>query len=99
MNEPAHRTVGGKVVHIERIEWAVIPDTSTVSNALTTGEIDWWGTPVSDLLPSLKKQKGIVFPVILVPSGHDRDHAVHPVASAVQQSGDPARDRARGRAG
>ena len=67
-NEPAERTAGGKVVHIERVEWAVIPDTSTVASALTRGEVDWWGTPVSDLLPSLKKQKGIVFPV-LVPTG------------------------------
>jgi peptide/nickel transport system substrate-binding protein len=67
-DEPADRTAGGKVAHIERVEWAVIPDTSTVAGALINGEIDWWGTPVSDLLPMLKKAKGVVLPV-LVPTG------------------------------
>jgi peptide/nickel transport system substrate-binding protein len=67
-DEPCERTAGGKVVHIDRVEWAVIPDTSTVANALINGEIDWWGTPVSDLLPMLRKSKDIAFPV-LVPTG------------------------------
>ena len=32
-NEPASRTAGCKVVHIERVGWAVIPDTPMASNA------------------------------------------------------------------
>ena len=67
-NEKAERTAGGKVVHIERVEWSIIPDTSTVASALTSGEIDWWGTPSVDLLPLLKKSPQVVFPV-LVPTG------------------------------
>ena len=41
--EPADRTAGGKVVHIERVEWSIVPDTATVASALTTGEVHWWG--------------------------------------------------------
>ncbi len=66
--EPAERTAGGKVVHVERVEWAIIPDTSTVANALTSGEVDWWATPSTDLLPLLRKSRNIVFP-IMVPTG------------------------------
>jgi len=50
------------------VEWAIVPDTATVASALTAGEIDWWGTPTADLLPLLRKAKGLAFPV-LVPSG------------------------------
>jgi peptide/nickel transport system substrate-binding protein len=67
-DEPAERTAGGKVVHIERVEWHIIPDTSTVANALMNNEIDWWGTPNSDLILQLKKAKGVVLPV-LIPTG------------------------------
>jgi peptide/nickel transport system substrate-binding protein len=67
-NEPADRTAGGKVVHIERVEWAVIPDVSTVANALVNGEVDWWAAPTSDLLPMVKKARGVVTPV-MVPTG------------------------------
>ena len=67
-NEPTERTAGGKIVHIERVEWRVIPDTSTVANALMNNEIDWWGTPNSDLIPQLKTAKGVVLPV-LIPTG------------------------------
>ena len=67
-DEPAERTAGGKVVHIERVEWSISPDVATVANALANGELDWWGTPVADLLPLLKKARGVVTPVN-VPTG------------------------------
>ena len=67
-NEPAERTSGGKVVHIDRVEWMIMPDTSTVASALSNGEIDWWGTPVADLMPLLKKAKGVAF-TTLIPTG------------------------------
>ncbi len=67
-NEPAERTAGGKVVHIDRVEWAIMPDTATVANALVAGEIDWWGTPVTDLLPILKRSRNVAF-TTLVPTG------------------------------
>jgi peptide/nickel transport system substrate-binding protein len=67
-DEPAERTAGGKVVHIERVEWSISPDVATVANALVNGELDWWGTPVADLLPLLRKGRGVVTPVN-VPTG------------------------------
>lgn len=67
-NEPPSRTAGGKVVLIDRVEWKIIPDTATVANALTSGEIDWWGTPSTDLLPLLRKSGAIALP-IMVPTG------------------------------
>ena len=67
-NEPAERTAGGKIVHIERVEWMIMPDTSTVASALTNGEIDWWGTPVADLMPLLKRSRNIAY-TTLIPTG------------------------------
>ena len=34
---------GGKVAHIERVEWRIINDPSTASAALQKGEVDCWG--------------------------------------------------------
>jgi peptide/nickel transport system substrate-binding protein len=48
-------TAGGKVVHFDRVEWNVIPDASTASAALQSGEVDWWESPTPDFLPLLKK--------------------------------------------
>jgi peptide/nickel transport system substrate-binding protein len=67
-NEAPERTAGGKVVHIDRVEWMIMPDASTGVNALINGEVDWFTTPPSDLLPLLRKAKGVnIF--TLVPTG------------------------------
>ena len=47
-------TAGPKLVHVDRVEWTVIPDSSTAASAMVAGEIDWW-VPPSDLLPVLRK--------------------------------------------
>ena len=36
-----------------------MPDPATASAALQNGEIDWWETPVTDLVPVLKKNRNI----------------------------------------
>jgi peptide/nickel transport system substrate-binding protein len=61
-------TAGPKIAHIDRIEWHIIPDPSTVAGALQTGEIDWWLTPQADQLPLLKKQRNLKVENI-VPTG------------------------------
>lgn len=38
--EAASGTAGGKVVHVERVEWVVLPDAQTQANALTSGSVD-----------------------------------------------------------
>ncbi|MDE2581895.1 MAG: ABC transporter substrate-binding protein [Rhodospirillales bacterium] len=52
-------TSGPKVAYFDRVEWHVIPDESTKANALTTGEIDWWENPTSDMLPLLRLSKNV----------------------------------------
>ena len=45
-------TAGPKVAHFDRVEWHIIPDASTASAALQSGEIDWWEQPTADLFPA-----------------------------------------------
>jgi peptide/nickel transport system substrate-binding protein len=52
-------TAGPKVVHFDRVEWHVIPDSSTALAALQQGEVDWWENPTNDMLPILRKAAGV----------------------------------------
>lgn len=58
-NEPASWLAGGKKMLVDRIEWIIMPDPATAAAALQAGEVDWWETPISDLVPVLKKNKNI----------------------------------------
>lgn len=53
-DEPPSFAAGGKVVKVDRVEWVVMPDDQTAFNALQAGEIDYWESPPSDLLPILE---------------------------------------------
>ncbi|SFE88566.1 peptide/nickel transport system substrate-binding protein [Sulfitobacter brevis] len=53
-SEPASWAAGGKVVNVDRVEWVVMPDDQTTLNAIQAGEIDYWESPPSDLLPILE---------------------------------------------
>ncbi len=53
-------TAGAKNVLVDRVEWRVIPDSSTAVNALTQGEVDWLEIPLPDLIPQLKRARGVV---------------------------------------
>jgi peptide/nickel transport system substrate-binding protein len=61
-------TSGPKIAYIDRIEWHIIPDPSTVAAAVQRGEIDWWLVPQADLLPLLRKQRNVKVENI-VPTG------------------------------
>ena len=50
---------GAKIAHFPRIEWRIIPDAATAAAALQNGEVDWWEQPLSDLLPTLAKDRNI----------------------------------------
>ncbi len=52
-------TAGPKVAHFDRIEWRIIPDSSTVTAAMQTGELDWWLAPDADLLPVLQRSQNL----------------------------------------
>ena len=51
---------GGKVAHLDRVEWSVIPDTATATAALLNDEIDLIHVAAPDVLPLLRRNKGIV---------------------------------------
>ncbi len=59
-SEPASLMAGGKVVHVDRVEWNIIPDSATCAAALQNGEMDWWEQPLADLLPVLQRDRNIV---------------------------------------
>jgi len=58
-NEPPSWLAGGKRINVDRIEWIIMPDPATASAALMNGEIDWWETPLTDLIPSLRRNRNI----------------------------------------
>jgi peptide/nickel transport system substrate-binding protein len=58
-NEPAEWLSGGKTMNVDRVEWIIMPDPATASAALQNGEVDWWETPLSDLVPLLKRNRNI----------------------------------------
>src|SRR5689334_12933210 len=57
--EKASWLAGGKQMLLDRIEWIVMPDPATAAAALQNGEVDWWESPISDLIPVLKKNRNI----------------------------------------
>ncbi len=50
---------GGKRMLVDRIEWIVMPDPATASAALQNGEIDWWESPIPDLVPLLRNNRNV----------------------------------------
>ena len=57
--EKANWLAGGKRMNFDRIEWKILPDAATASGALQNGEVDWWETPIPDLVPLLRKSPGV----------------------------------------
>lgn len=55
-------TAGPKIVHVDRVEWTVIPDAGTAAAAMQSGEMDWWEAPTFDLLPLLKRNASLTVP-------------------------------------
>ena len=78
-------TAGPKLANFDRVEWKVITDASTAGAALRTGEVDWWELPGTDMLPLMRKTRGIKVDV-LDPSGYVAslrvNHAFPPTANA-----------------
>ncbi len=68
-SEPASGLAGGKVVKVDRAEIIEMPDPQQQVNALIAGEIDLIEQPPHDLIPVLKKEKGITM-VDWNPLGH-----------------------------
>ena len=60
----ASAAAGPKLVHFDRVEWIVMPDSATQSAALRQGEVDWLRWPIADLLPTLRADKSVRVQVI-----------------------------------
>ena len=58
-DEKAAWLAGGKRILVDRIEWVIMPDPGTASAALQNGEVDWWETPLADLIPVLKGNRNL----------------------------------------
>jgi peptide/nickel transport system substrate-binding protein len=58
-SEPAEWTIGGKAAHFDRVEWRIIPDSTTATAALQTGEVDWYEVVEPDLVPLLRRNADI----------------------------------------
>ena len=58
-DEKSDWLAGGKRVNFDRVEWKIIPDSATASAALQSGEIDWWETPIPDVVPLLKQNRNL----------------------------------------
>ncbi len=50
---------GPKVAHLDRVEWHTIPDTSTASAALQSGEMDWWEAADAENASALRRRPDI----------------------------------------
>ncbi|MBR0656905.1 ABC transporter substrate-binding protein [Plastoroseomonas arctica] len=52
-------TSGPKVVHFDRVEWTIMPDSATATNALIAGEQDWQEYAYHDLLAPLRRARNV----------------------------------------
>ena len=58
-SEAPSGAAGGKIAHYPRIEWHILPDPATAAAALQAGEVDWLDQPLSDLIPTLQRNRNI----------------------------------------
>ena len=52
-------TSGPKRVHVDRVEWFVMPEPATSAAAVRAGEVDWLEAPAPDLLPLLRRDPAL----------------------------------------
>ena len=82
--EPASGTAGGKSALVDRIEWNILPDSSTAMAAIQTGEADWYECATVELLPTVAKNKSVVTRT-LDPIGYPHPDASQSTPAALQQ--------------
>ncbi|MCI0753915.1 ABC transporter substrate-binding protein [Teichococcus vastitatis] len=57
--EAADWLAGGKRMMLDRVEWLTMPDPGTALGAIQNGEIDWWESPIADLVPVMQNNRQI----------------------------------------
>ena len=58
--EPPSSISGSKAVYVDRVEWLNIPDPTTQTAALKTGEVDFIQFAAPDLIADLRATKGLI---------------------------------------
>ena len=53
-------TAGPKLVHLDRVEWTIIPDAATAAAALTSGEVDWFEQMGPEVQQMLARNRNLV---------------------------------------
>jgi peptide/nickel transport system substrate-binding protein len=71
---------GPKIVHFDRVEWAILPDPATTAAALQSGEIDWWEVASADFVPVLRRDANLRISTskLLTAIGIMRFNQLHP---------------------
>jgi len=59
-SEPSDGLAGGKVVKLDRVEYVVIPDSTTSYAALAKGEVDLLDLPALDNVPTIERNPDVV---------------------------------------
>jgi peptide/nickel transport system substrate-binding protein len=79
-DEPPSFASGGKRVYVERVEWLYIPDPATAQAALAAGEVDYYESPPTDLIPLMQGSPEITVAIIdpLGTQGWLRPNHLHP---------------------
>jgi peptide/nickel transport system substrate-binding protein len=75
-DEPASGTAGGKVVNVDRMEWVILTDGQTQTNAIINAEVDLIEWVPADQYTALKASPKISF-ANLVPKGSFALHLNH----------------------
>ena len=58
-SEPPDGYAGGRVARVDEVEWRYLPDPSTATQALQTGEVDLLESVPTDLVPLLRSRPGL----------------------------------------
>jgi peptide/nickel transport system substrate-binding protein len=58
--EPVSGIAGGRIPAVDRVEWSIISDATTALGALQQGELDYWDSPPSDLIPAIEARSNLV---------------------------------------
>lgn len=77
-SEPADGLAGGKVVHIDRVEWLYLPDANTAAAALQGGEVDMIESVTPDFLPVLAANSDITLTATVASQGMIIPNSIHP---------------------
>lgn len=76
--EPPSGFAGGKVVHVDRVEWLAIPDGQTALAALGNGEVDLVEIVSSELAPLVARDRRVVLEPGFQMTYFFRPNWVHP---------------------